>query len=355
MELDQNIIDAHWANYDNGKGRFFIINEAIISKLCILGEDCEPCFEGASITPQEVQFSFNDDFKEQMFAMMTEIKNLLDKGGEKVFTRYSVEIGDSTWNALYNYKETNLENYSIDGIYEEEGQKLAVFALDGKYYRLDFSIAEDGGLAFAAELTELESYSPAEEPQFTPEAIAEYAQNKNVGKDGQSDNDENHNNSEDDGEKCPKCNKPIKDCICKEEKYNLSDIPEYVELENKFSALEKDYQALVEAKDALAEEVKALTAFKVQAERKDKEAMIASFCMLSDEDKEDVIANIDTYSLDDIEAKLSVICFRNKVNFSLDTAEKEPTVVNLDNNANDEDAMIPAWVKSAIKTAKKMN
>jgi hypothetical protein len=77
--------------------------------------------------------------------------------------------------------------------------------------------------------------------------------------------------------------------------------------------------------------------------------------MLSDEDKEDVIANIDTYSLDDIEAKLSVICFRNKVNFSLDTAEKEPTVVNLDNNVNDEDAMIPAWVKSAIKTAKKMN
>ena len=46
--------------------------------------------------------------------------------------------------------------------------------------------------------------------------------------------------------------------------------------------------------------------------------MIASFYMLSDEDKKDVVANIDTYSLDDIEAKLSIICVRNKVSFNLD-------------------------------------
>ena len=35
-------------------------------------------------------------------------------------------------------------------------------------------------------------------------------------------------------------------------------------------------------------------------------------------DKKDVIENIDTYSLDDIEAKLSIICVRNKVNFNLE-------------------------------------
>ena len=49
-----------------------------------------------------------------------------------------------------------------------------------------------------------------------------------------------------------------------------------------------------------------------------KQAMIDSFYMLSDEDKADVIANIDTYSVDDIEAKLSIICVRNKVSFNLD-------------------------------------
>jgi hypothetical protein len=50
MELDEKTLDATWTRDNNGKPKFFIINEAIISKLCILGEDCEPCFEGASIT-----------------------------------------------------------------------------------------------------------------------------------------------------------------------------------------------------------------------------------------------------------------------------------------------------------------
>jgi len=50
MELDTNTLDAYWTKDNNGKPQFFIINEAIMSKLCILGEDCEPCFEGASIT-----------------------------------------------------------------------------------------------------------------------------------------------------------------------------------------------------------------------------------------------------------------------------------------------------------------
>ena len=37
---------------------------------------------------------------------------------------------------------------------------------------------------------------------------------------------------------------------------------------------------------------------------KEKESMINSFYMLSDEDKKDVVENIDKYSIDDIEAKL---------------------------------------------------
>ena len=45
--------------------------------------------------------------------------------------------------------------------------------------------------------------------------------------------------------------------------------------------------------------------------------------MLSDKDKEDVVKNIDSYSLEDIENKLSVICFRNKVNFSVEENNNE--------------------------------
>jgi hypothetical protein len=83
--------------------------------------------------------------------------------------------------------------------------------------------------------------------------------------------------------------------------------------------------------------------------------------MLSDEDKKDCIDNIDKYSVDDIEAKLSVICVRNKVSFSLeeDNKDKEeptlkdPLLYSLDNNDDGDSA--PAWIKAVRATAKEMN
>ena len=47
MELDERFVEGSWTDFDNNGYSFFIINEAIISKLCILGEEVEPCFEGA--------------------------------------------------------------------------------------------------------------------------------------------------------------------------------------------------------------------------------------------------------------------------------------------------------------------
>ena len=117
----------------------------------------------------------------------------------------------------------------------------------------------------------------------------------------------------------------------------------------KFSALETEHETL-------KSEVEPLKAFKLEAEKKDKQAMIDQFYMLSDEDKADVIANIDTYSVDDIEAKLSIICVRNKVSFDLDENKNggNPTVYNLNNSDSDDDVAVPAWVKSLRATAKTM-
>ena len=73
--------------------------------------------------------------------------------------------------------------------------------------------------------------------------------------------------------------------------------------------------------------------------------MINSFYMLSDDDKKDVVANIDTYSLDDIEAKLSIICVRNKVNFDTNEKKENDTLTyNINNDVNDDS--IPAWIKA---------
>ena len=82
--------------------------------------------------------------------------------------------------------------------------------------------------------------------------------------------------------------------------------------------------------------------------------MIDSFYMLSDEDKKDVVENIDTYSLDDIEAKLSIICVRNKVSFNLDDNNKNKgtdITLNLDGAGDDN---TPAWVKAIRAVAQEM-
>jgi hypothetical protein len=68
--------------------------------------------------------------------------------------------------------------------------------------------------------------------------------------------------------------------------------------------------------------------------------------MLSNEDKADIIANKEKYSLEDIKAKLSVICFDKKVSFSKSEGkEKKEDVVTYNVN-NTNDSNLPDWVKA---------
>ena len=361
MELDEGTIDAHWSKDDNGDPKFFIINEAIISKLCTLGEANEPCFEGANIATPTIQFAFEDGFKEQLFSMMNELKDLLNKEEKKVFTRYAVTIGDALWTALYSHVA---DTYGIESVCEDGEQKFAVLTSDDKYYRLDFSINEENVVEFAAEATLLEDYTPEEEPQFDPTAVAEYKAKKDEEKNPPKKDDDDDDN--DDDEKCPKCGKPKSECECededddkkkgKKEKYNLEEIQEYVELSEKYSALETDYSNAQQRISDLEAQVGTLTEFKNKIDKAEKQKMIDSFYMLSDSEKADVVANIDTYSVDDIEAKLSIICVRNKVSFNLDEDKNKnpnPTTFSLDGGMNGDES-VPAWIKAIRSVASEM-
>ena len=355
MELGDKIINAYWTKDNKGKPQFFIINEAIISKLCVLGEDVEPCFEGASVT--KFEFSLEDSFKQQLFSMMEEIKNILSKGGTSVMNLYAVEIGNSLWNHLYEYMdskcgktETGAPEYRIDGVYEQDGQTFAVLQhrSSGEYYQLNFELGEEDNFSASDDMVQItETYTPAEEVQFAAEAVEEYEAGRYTTETEptQVESNPEENTVSDQAEE------PVA-------QYNLEEIPEYVELLNNYSALQTNYDALLATNARLDNQVAELTTFKKGIEKKEKQAMINSFYMLSDEDKKDVIENIDTYSVDEIEAKLSVICVRNKVSFSLDNEEEnntgdDITVYNLDSHAI-EDSAIPAWLKAVQAVAEKM-
>lgn len=351
MELDEKNLNAFWSKDNNGKPEFFIINEAIIKGLCVLGENNEPCFEGAKITAPTIQFSFDEGFKEQLFSMMNELTKLLNKEEQRVLTRYSVTIGDALWTALYEYTENLDCAYDIVGVYEDGEQKFAVLKADDKYSRIDFSINEDNTYTIGAELVAFDSYEPDAEPQFAAEAIAEYVAQKK-GKKEEEDTEENEdttkkeNASEEEEEK-------EEDKKKKKKEYSLEEIPEYVELRDAFNTLKTQYDALEVNYNNMKTSVADLTQFKNTVLKKEKQEMINSFYMLSDEDKKDVIDHIDEYSKDEIEAKLSIICVRNRVSFEEENKPNNPTTYSF-NDIDNKENTVPAWVKSVMATKSSM-
>ena len=347
MELDEELTKGVWTKDENGKPQFFIINEAIFSKLCILGEDCEPCFEGATITAPTIQFSFDEGFKQSMYSMMKELKELLNEGGvKKVFTTYAVEIGDSLWSAVWDYlantypAEDYCSIYRIEGIYEEEGNKFIIVQEREslKYFRINFVYNDEVGFQASEELVEVvQEFVPSN--QFAEEDVEAFAATYT------------RTEEEIEVEVEEEIETEVEE-IVEEPVVNVAETEEYIELANNYSALEERYNTLLATNEQLESEVTGLRTFKLNAERETKKAMIANFYMLSDDDKKDVIDNIDSYSLEDIESKLSVICYRNKVNFSLQDNTDDVTTVDV--NSVDVSDNIPDWIKAVRSVAKTM-
>lgn len=297
MELDEKTLQGDWTFDNNLNAEFFIINEAIISKLCILGENFEPCFEGATIS----KFALDEGFNQRIFELMREVKKL--KGGD-------VPMDD----------EKNLE--------VEE-------TLEGE------AVNENTPDESAAEPEVIEEQSAEEESSEEPEVKDEEEAEEPASEEETEEPEEKENSEENEDE---------------ENQFSLSDFQDLTErfstLEANFAALQATCEALKEANEQLTAANESLTEFKNATERAEKQRMIDSFYMLSDEDKADVIEHIDEYSIDDIEAKLSVICVRNKLDLSEKSSEESGnTAFSLDSiDDDDDDTPAPAWVAALQHT-----
>jgi len=301
MELDEDTLDGHWSTDSKSGMDFFIINDAIFSKLCILGEDVEPCFEGASVTAPQVSRSFtkvDENFKQTLFTMMQDLKFALE-GGKDMELEEKVTNEEEITEAAEEVVEENETEEVIENEDSIETETTSIEEAPAAEYEAEE--AEEG------ETPSEEIDEPAEEEETEettePEVEAEEAE-------------------------------------IEEEEVAEESEPETVSVEE-YSALKAKYEELLTFKNAI--------------EKEKKENLINSFWMLSDEDKKDVKENIDNYSLDDIEAKLSIICVRKKVNFdSEDSAENKNnteeenttvTTYNLEQESN-----VPAWISACINT-----
>jgi hypothetical protein len=296
MELDNDSLDGKWSQDLKTGMDFFIINDAVFSKLCILGEDVEPCFEGSSVTKPEVSKTFtkvNDDFKNTLFSMMQDLKFALQGGQNMADVNIQATVEENT-QAVTPAEEFSATQDKVEQNVNNENQNFT-----------EGSSTEDVAVNTDAN------------------SSTEFKKEEDNKEEDKNDTSESGEDEKDDEDKE------------KDKKYALLE-EKFTALEQKYTAMEKDYQTLLQFKN------------KVDDEKKD--ALINSFYMLSDADKKDVIDNKSKYSLEDIEAKLSVICFRKKVSFedNQDVEQKNETVdsvttYSLNSTAEND---VPAWVQA---------
>lgn len=266
MELDGDSLRGHWATDNNLGIDFFIINDATFSKLCILGDDVEPCYEGSSVTSPRVSANFNqgNEFTQTLFTMMNDLKTALDsKGGlnmsENELTNESVESADE----LQENPEFVEETPVVEEIQEETATT-------------EEEVFEKAETIDDTEVVE----------NTTEEAADNFAKKKVESEDKDEDDTEETDDNDEEDKKKPK---------------------------NQHSL--EEFEALEHEVESLRAEIKELRNFKLNIENQQKDTLINSYHMLSDEDKADVIAHKSEYSLEDIKAKLAVIYVEKNVNF----------------------------------------
>lgn len=280
MELDESSLDGHWANDSKTGMDFFIINDAIFSKLCILGDDVEPCFEGASV---ESTYAADADFAHSLYNMMKQLQETLEqsKGG------------------------LNMPKDFVAGNNSEEVQEQSE----------------------VAETLEEEATETVEEHETETENVEE-EETTETDEDAESDEDEDEDASDEDESDDDDADT---DFVAKKEEGTDSTEPAAEEDEDKDEedvtenacGDKKKYSFTEEEFSAIQSELESLRAFKLSIENKEKDALIDKYHMLSDEDKADIIAHKEEYTLEQIEEKLALVYVKNNVDFSTVDGHKE--------------------------------
>lgn len=257
MELQEETLEGHWATDNNLGVEFFIINDAVFSKLCILGDDIEPCFEGSAVTSPEVSknFAMDKEFSQTLFTMMNELKDALSSKGGLDMPEEFAEQTETTEEQSTEFVEETVE----ETVAEES---------------VDYTSAEEAPVDAEAENGEFEKSE--EDKDDSEDPSADFSENKEAEEEPASE----------------------------------------------YSA--EEFAALQEEIEALRAECQELREFKLNVENEQKDALINSYYMLSEEDKREIMEHKSEFTLDEIKAKLAVIYVEKNVDFS--TLDGQPEV-----------------------------
>lgn len=264
MELDHGSVRGEWDwDADNGLG-LYIINDATISKLCILGDDVEPCFEGASIVGENFGTSYAlEDLTNTVGYMFSLVRN----GGASVTST-----------------DTNADMIASSENDESDGSVSSTFSVTGGDN--DDNSDGDGGLGdndgpgagtFAAD--------------NDPSAVG----------DGDNGVDTDHNAYGGDGASQAGA------------EFTVS-AGEYETLRAAYNELRTEFEQLQESVTPMREELESLRELRQRYDHEERMRVITKYSsLLTEEELAPFMESVDTYDIDTLNSKLSVLYVANHV------------------------------------------
>lgn len=145
MELDGASIDGHWAENSESGIEFFIINDASFTKLCVLGDGVEPCFEGASVEAPNISDKFSKEgFTTTLYNMMNELKFALAENADaKDANAKNAEKTDDSESVVEETTEFAEKEEEADNVVEENLDQESDFSANAEEEKESEEVVEN--------------------------------------------------------------------------------------------------------------------------------------------------------------------------------------------------------------------
>lgn len=276
--------------------------------LQVLGDNVEPCFEGASF------FSLQESIRDTI----QKIKEFTNVGEGSEMSKINFKLSDdqkysAIWSLLnpnYNEEGDWTCEYSICAIYDEYA--LVVHLEDGQYERVNYTKNDEDDSVVLGERTKVYVIDVTEKEKETIETLRQL-------NGGTYDLvNENLTNAENNARVCEEQSSKIDEMT-----QTIATLNTEAESETaKYTSLEESYNQLNTQYSALAEENTTLKNYKHDIETQHKEAVIAEYAeKLSEEVIDAYKAKLDEYTVEDLDMHLAYELKKSGLAFNKPEAE----------------------------------
>lgn len=153
MELNPVSIDGYYDDND-----VFIFTSATLDKLCVLGDEYPPCFDGAQFLAQ---------FSKQYYSIAEALQNTIERGyyvmngklqkkKSSVSLSYALDLGWNLGSLIHNQiAKRGMENYDVEETFFEEGKIYAIIKniISGERYKIGLTVYDDESVELEVDMT----------------------------------------------------------------------------------------------------------------------------------------------------------------------------------------------------------